>query len=219
MYLAFAILGGEPPAAAADEPQVQRLVGAAREGDREATRRLYTLHVKQVFRAVRPLCQNEAEAEDVVQETFIKVLGSLGRYRRRGQTRFVSWVLTIAMNVARKRLRHHKRVTATDPATLTASQVGGESPDPAGEAMDAQLRKQALLAALGELPERERQVVTLRYGAGLSAAEVGRVAGLSEANVRKICQRQRASLLDRIRALLAAPCISEEESHEQHQRV
>lgn len=202
MYLAFAILGAAPPATAADEPEVQRLVGAAREGDRRAARQLYSLHVRQVFRAVRPLCQGEAEAEDVVQETFVKVLSSLGRYRQHGATRFVSWVLTIAMNIARKGLRHHRREVAVDGHALDAREVPCGSLDPAGEALDLQLRKRALLAALAELPLRQRQVVTLRYGAGLSAAEVGRVAGLAEANVRKICQRQRASLLDRIQHLL-----------------
>ncbi len=60
----------------------------------------------------------------------------------------------------------------------------------------------AMLTALQELPERDRQVVTLRYGGELSVAEVAQVASLSEPNVRKICERRRAALLQRIRTLL-----------------
>ncbi len=204
MYLAFAILGAGPPATAADEEEVQRLVRRARDGSREAARRLYALHVSQVFRAVRPLCASEAEAEDVVQETFIRVLGGLGRYQRR-DARFISWVLTIALNLARKGLRRRSREAPLTPEDLEPGGHRGPNEDPAGEALDLRLRRRALLAALDELPGRERQVITLRYGAGLSAAEVGELAGVSEANVRKLCQRQRARLLERIKALLQPP--------------
>ena len=204
MYLAFAILGGPAPVAAAHEPQVQHLVAAARQGSQGAARQLYSLHVRQVFRAVRPLCFHDSEAEDLVQETFIKALGSLESYHRRPGTRFISWVLTIAMNLARKGLRHHRRVQAVAPEDLDArgGAVGQRPVDPAGDAMDLQLQKRALLTALGELSERERQVVTLRYGACLSAGEVGEITGLSQSNVRKICQRQRALLHKRLRSLL-----------------
>lgn len=205
MYLAFAILGAEPPATADDEEEVQRLVRSAREGSREAARRLYALHVSQVFRAVRPLCASEAEAEDVVQETFIRILAGLDRYRRRPGARFISWVLTIALNNARKGLRRRGREAPLGPSDLEGRGHERAGEDPAGEAMDLRLRKEALLAALAELPERQRQVITLRYGAGLTAAEVGEVAGLGEANVRKICQRQRAHLLERIKKMLRPP--------------
>ncbi len=63
---------------------------------------------------------------------------------------------------------------------------------------DAQLRKQALLKALAELPERDRKIVCLRYGAELSAEEVEEVTHVSAANVRKICERQRKALLERL---------------------
>jgi RNA polymerase sigma-70 factor, ECF subfamily len=205
VYLAFAILGAEPPATADHEEEVQRLVRDAREGSRAAARRLYALHVSQVFRAVRPLCASEAEAEDVVQETFIRVLGALGRYRRRPGARFISWVLTIALNLARKGLRRRGREVPLGPGHREGDLHEGADHDPAGEAMDLRLRKEALLAALAELPERQRQVITLRYGAGLTSAEVGEVAGVSEANVRKICQRQRAHLLERIKKMLRPP--------------
>ena len=60
------------------------------------------------------------------------------------------------------------------------------------------LLRRALLAALAELPERERRAVSLRYGAELPAAEVAELLGLSEANVRKICERARARLAERL---------------------
>ncbi len=68
--------------------------------------------------------------------------------------------------------------------------------DPEAEnAEDAVLKRRAVLAALATLPERDRQVVSLFYGAELSAEEVADVLGLSASNVRKICERQRKALL------------------------
>ena len=62
-------------------------------------------------------------------------------------------------------------------------------------------RKNALLEALAELPERDRAVLSLRYGGELSAPEVAQALGLSAANVRKICERRRAELLAKLAPL------------------
>ena len=75
--------------------------------------------------------------------------------------------------------------------------AAGESRDP-GDELDLARRKKALLEAMAELAPREREVVSLRYGAELTAAEVGAALGLGEANVRKICERQRKDLLERL---------------------
>jgi len=208
MLLVFAVLDGAatPVAPVADVPEdeVQRLVLAARGGDREAARRLYRLHATRLWRAVQPLCDADADAEDVVQDTFIKAFGALDRYEARPGVRFISWLSTIAMNTARKRARKLGRLKLVEPVELgRAREAAAEtSEDPAGEGLDRAKHRQALLRALDELPERDRQVVSLRYGADLSAAEVARALDLGEANVRKICERRRTSLETRIRALL-----------------
>lgn len=173
---------------------------AAREGAPDATRRLYDLFVGRVMRVARPLCRSQAEAEDVVQETFVQALAGLHRYTPRPGARFVSWLLTIARNTALKSARH-RRLVATDPADLDVAPEPG--PDaPVDHALDQHRRKRALLEALEALPERDRGVVTLRYGGGLSAREVGEITGLTEANVRKICQRCKGALLARVQERL-----------------
>lgn len=193
-----------PDASEASEEEVQRLVLAARAGDRDAARRLYRLHATRLWRAVRPWCPSDADAEDIVQESFAKAFAALDRYEARPGVRFVSWLSTIALNTARKRARKLGRLRLVEPAKLGAAQdrLATTADDPAGEHLDRARHREALLRALGELPERDQRVVTLRYGAELSAAEVARALDLSEANVRKICERRRATLTDRIRALL-----------------
>ena len=207
----FALLGGpgEPAASPADEREVERLVGAARGGDRAAGTALYRLHVRHVFRAVRSLVRDEGEAEDVVQEAFVRALTRLDRYRPREGARFVSWVAAIALNVARKRARWWRRAVPEDRAPKDDRAATGPEAD-AGEQLDLARRKAALLEALGELEPREREIVSLRYGAELSAAEVGAALVLGEANVRKICERQRKKLLERLREKLGDEGAEEE---------
>lgn len=198
----FALLGGPGEAASGvDEAQVEPLVDAARKGDRAAGTRLYREHVRAVFRAVRTLVRDEGEAEDVVQEAFVQALTQLDKYRPKEGARFVSWVSAIALNVARKRSRWWRRAVSEsdDAAKRKVETAAGEARDP-GDELDLARRKKALLEAMAELPPREREVVSLRYGAELTAAEVGEATSLSEANVRKICERQRKRLLERLEA-------------------
>lgn len=187
---------------AADEDEVQRLVDRARRGDRAAAGRIYRLHAKRVFRALRPLCRNDEEAEEVLQDAFIKALGALVRYRRRRGARFITWLLTISLNTARSRLRR-KPVTLvpTEPATL--ERLGPRTAN-LDDSDEDEARRAALMFALSELSDRDREIVTLRYGSGLNASEVGAVCGIREANVRKICQRRRDRLLRRVTEILSA---------------
>lgn len=189
MFVFFATFYTGPDEGPADDGEVQALVRAARVGNARAARRLYALHVARVFRSVRPWCASEAEAEDVTQDTFVRALGSLVKYEPREGVPFIAWVLTIAMNLARKGRARAAKVE--DDAEVE------DAGDSALSASDV-LMKRRLLAALAELPERERRIVSLRYGGELSADEVAEVVGVSAANVRKICERQRQVLLQRL---------------------
>lgn len=189
MFVLFATFYTGPDEGPADDAEVQSLVRAARVGNARAARRLYALHVARVFRTVRPLCASDAEAEDVTQDTFIRALGSLVKYEPREGVPFIAWVLRIAMNLARKgRARGDRHVDDGAAPVESSSSL---------QDVDVLLKKK-LLAALGELPERERRIVSLRYGGELSADEVAEVVGVSAANVRKICERQRVRLLRRL---------------------
>lgn len=181
MLLLFAtLLGGE--AGPVDEAEVQSLLVAARLGNARAARRLYALHVTRLYRALRPACATDADAEDVVQTAFVDALTHLGRYQPREGRRFLSWLVTLGLNRARKLHR----------ATRPAADSGDE---PVSGSEDEQVRRRALLSALATLPERDRTVLSLFYGAELTAEEVADVTSLTASNVRKICERSRRALL------------------------
>ena len=200
VLFAAAFVGAEPRGPApVDEAEVQRLVRLARTGDRAAANRLYAMHVARLYRVVRGLAQSDAEAEDIVQDAFVRALGALARYEPRAGHRFFGWLATIALNSARKRRARSGRLVLVGAAQDFAPRNAASDAAPDDERVAL---RQALCAALSELPERDRLVLVLRYGGELEAVEVARVVDTSEANVRKICERSRRAALARLRELL-----------------
>jgi len=196
----FAVLSRDPGGGAEPlaEEAILRLVEQARSGDAEARRTLYVQHVDRVFRTVRGMLRSDADAEDVTQDAMLAVLTSLHRYTPRRDARFAAWVTTIAVHTARRRFRRRRpELTATGELPDTPD----DGADPA-DALDRARQRAALLVALGELPEREREIVSLRYGAELNATEIGMAVGIEPATVRKMLERARTRLGDRIQALL-----------------
>ena len=180
---------GAPPG---DEAEVQAAVAAARAGDAAAARQLYQWFCGQVYRVLRPLVPSDADAEDIMQDTFIRALSQLDRYRCRPGARFVSWLITIARNAAFNRRRKEGRLEPLTPEAAPTATTGGLAE------LD---RRQALLVVLSEIPERDRWIIAMRYGAGLTANEAAQECGITAANVRQVTTRQRAYLRSRLQAL------------------
>ena len=181
------------------EEAIARLVEQARAGDTGARQGLYVQFVDRVFRAVRGMLRSDADAEDVTQDAMLTVLTSLHKYTARADARFAAWVTTIAVNTARRRFRR-RRPELTATGELPETPVEGSDP---AESLDRARRRRALLIALAELPERERVIVSLRYGAELNATDIGATVGIEPAAIRKILERVRTRLGARIGALLS----------------
>ena len=194
-------LGGDagPPAPLTDEA-IARLVEQARAGDTGARHMLYVQHVDRVFRTVRGMLRSDADAEDVTQDAMLTVLTSLHQYTPRAGARFAAWVTTVAVNTARRRFRR-RRPELTATGELPDRPDHGADP---ADSLDRERRRRALLTALAELSERERMIVSLRYGAELNASEIGVATGIDPAAIRKTLERARARLGDRLEALLGS---------------
>ena len=193
-------LGGdvEPPAPLTEDA-IARLVQQARAGDPGARQSLYVQYVDRVFRTVRGMLRSDADAEDATQDAMLTVLTSLHNYTARADVRFAAWVTTIAINTARRRFRR-RRPELTARGELP--ERPDDRPDPEDE-LDRGRRRRALLIALAELPGRDREIVSLRYGAELNASEIAAAVGAEPATVRKILERARTRLGARIEALLS----------------
>ena len=174
------------------------LIDLARTGDAGARQRLYTQYVDRVYRTVRGMLSSDADAEDVTQDALLTVITSLHTYRPRPDARFSTWVTAIAVNTARRRFRR-RRPELTPTGDLP--DLADEAADPA-EVLDSARRRRALVAALAELSERERTIVSMRYGADLNATEIAEALGLGAAAVRKVLERARARLAARLETIL-----------------
>lgn len=194
----FAALRADRDVEPLDEVTLARVVARARRGQGQAREMIYEQYVDRVYRTARAMLRCDADAEDVTQDALFTVLTSLHSYRPQAGVRFGAWVMTIAVNTVRRRFRR-RRPSLTDTGDLP--DIADDTSDPADE-LDRTRQKRALLQAVAELPDRERAIVSLRYGAELNASDISAALGLEAAAVRKILERARARLGERIDEIL-----------------
>jgi RNA polymerase sigma-70 factor (ECF subfamily) len=131
------------------------------------------------------------EADDVVQEAFVKAFRRLGDYR--GESGFRRWLLAIVGNEARNLHRSRRR---RDGLVLRAVVGGGPGPVPVdpSDSAEASERREHLVAALRRLDHRERDVLICRYLLDLSEAETAATLDLSKGTVKSRAFRALAKL-------------------------
>jgi len=151
----------------------------ANEADWDA---LYAEQLPRIYNFFRYRVGHGPVAEDLTSRTFEKAWIARRRYRR-DLARFSTWLMAIARNVA---VDHWRKQREHVPLDEMAHPHGGERPDEWAERRDDEERLNALLAAL---PDRERELVALKYGAGLTNRAIARQLGLTESNVGTILHR------------------------------
>lgn len=131
-----------------------------------------------------------ADAEDLTARTFEKAWRARDRYRR-DLGAFSTWLLSIARNVAADHLRTRRPFVALDEASSVAAT--GTPEDDAVRNSDGD----RLAALLPLLPERERELLAMKYGAGMTNRAIATATGLSESNVGTIVHRAVHTLRER----------------------
>jgi RNA polymerase sigma-70 factor (ECF subfamily) len=143
---------------------------------------VYAEQLPRVFNFFRYRLRDTAAAEDLTAQTFEKAWRSRHRYRR-DLAGFATWLLAIARNVAIDHARARREHAPLDGAADVAADATPESDE-------ARASDRARLAALlATLPERERELLALKYGAGATNRAIAEVMGLSESNVGTIIHR------------------------------
>ena len=162
---------------------------ASAPGSWERFESLYRSSRDDVYAYVMTLLRDPGAAEDVTALAFERAYRRRRTFdRRRGEER--AWLFGIARNAALDELRRRGRVAAlvTDPSddAVDADKVdeGGE-----GDECEVSLRRTAVQAALAQLSGREREIVALKFHAGLTNAELARVLGVSESNAGTLLYR------------------------------
>jgi RNA polymerase sigma-70 factor (ECF subfamily) len=143
------------------------LLARARAGDRAAFEQLYRWFERPVFTLALRICGSRVDADEVLQETMLKLWSGMGGFRGDGGSPFWGWLRQIAVNEALQRLRRERRLALE----LDGADIGDIAEDhapPPPAAADAQL----LQRALGELPAATRSVLWLYHGEGYTHEEI-----------------------------------------------
>ncbi len=154
----------------------------ARAGDADAFRRLVERHSRDVFRLAYRMTRNEHDAEDVVQEAFLRAYRNLDRFEQRSN--FGSWIYRIAANCAYDSLRARDRrqesahpVTIADESDGPIPELPSEAPTPDRLVFGGEVRRRVALA-MRRMSSLEKSAFTLRHFEGLSIEEIGRALDL-----------------------------------------
>lgn len=154
-------------------------VSRAREGDSEAFRLLVERHSKPIFRVAYRMTGNEHDADDVVQETFLRAYRQIGRFEERAN--FGTWLHRIAINCSldllRARGRHDKHHVHESEEGEMSRTIETTDPQPDRLLLSAELQKH-VLAALERLSGNERTAFVLRHFEGMPVEEIGKTLGI-----------------------------------------
>lgn len=168
-----------------DDSQLTELIGRARERDPEAYDCIIDAYGPRLYGYLYRLSGSREDAEDLLQEVFLRVVRTIGDYSHDG--RFEAWLFRIATNLVRDRARRAQRgprIARVDPAEAELGDGGGnwsgsgrgDEPGPDAPLILAE-DVDALQRALAKLSEPEREVVMLRHFADLTFAEIAEAMG------------------------------------------
>lgn len=179
----------------AEETELQ-LLEAIHSGEQTALRRLYDRYSDHVMAVALRYMSNRDEASDVVQDSFVKILTSIGQFHYQGEGSLRAWISRIVSNMAKDHLRGHKRYASVEnlkeePAETFAFEMNELSPD-------------VLKGMIGQLPANYRKVLNLFVYEGLSHKEIAQSLGVKESTSSSLYFRAKKMLARMIQHRLVA---------------
>jgi RNA polymerase sigma-70 factor, ECF subfamily len=176
-----------------DTELVALAIARTKEGERSALHFLYVRYSEDVHRYVKSIVRDHHEAEDITQSLFVKLMSAIQGYQARNVP-FAAWLLRVARNAALDSLRA-KRALPSDEIRISDE----------GRHLIAFERCQSLKDALAQLPPEQREVLVLRYIAGLQPREIAEVLNKTESSIHGLHHRGRRALKAALEELGAKP--------------
>ncbi len=176
------------------DPGDDELLLATAAGDREAFRHLMLRHSPPVLSLAQRILANAADADEVVQEVFLKVWVAAPKWQPDGAAKFSTWLYRVALNHCLDRRRRRVAKAALQEAEAT--------PDPTPGGLERAIGGQhatLVAAALAELPHRQRLALSLYYFGEVSGPEAARILDMSLTALESLLLRGRRALLKALR--------------------
>jgi RNA polymerase sigma-70 factor (ECF subfamily) len=170
-----------------------RVIQACQQGDREAFRLLFEAYKDRVFSIACYSLGDEATADDVTQQIFVKLMTRIGQFR--GDSEFTTWLYRLVINTCldeRRKRRRFLPVAEFDTVSNTANQRTPETKYARREVADS------VRQAIGGLKPKMRLPILLKYIEGLSYEEIGEVLGCSKGTVASRLNRAHKALAKRL---------------------
>jgi RNA polymerase sigma-70 factor, ECF subfamily len=172
-------------------------------GEKELFHELIRPYERMVYMTAFAIVKNEADAEDCAQSAVVNAYRNLEKFR--GNAKFSTWLVTIAVNEARQKLRKRKRASEDSLDEVVAGEEEAITPAPLTdwreiplEALERKELRGELRAAIAELPDIYRQIFTLRDLEELNVAETAAALGINENTVKVRLHRARMMLQQRL---------------------
>jgi len=164
------------------------LLAAIGRGDRDAFAVLVSRHARPMLALALRVTRNAAEADEIVQETFLKVWTLAARWQPDREARFSTWLYRVVLNASLDSQRRARGLPLD---------VAGDPPDSApggGDLVQARQRDQIIAEALSEIPSRQRAALALYYFADLSVPQAAEVMELTPTAVESLLLRGKRAL-------------------------
>ena len=182
-----------------------RIIERCKAHDMEAFDQLVDLYTRRIYNFALRLSGNPDDAEDITQETFIRVFNAVGSFR--GDATFSTWVFRIAHNVfldMRKMVKAHPQTSLQDVVELDESEVTRQIEDTAplpDEVAQTSELSRILMDAINSLPDYQRAMVVLYHTQRKSYEEIAEIMGLPIGTVKSRLNRARLALKTKLEPL------------------
>lgn len=168
----------------------QELLNGCREQNRLAQKRLYDVFSGKMFAICLRYTKNRADAEDVIQDAFIKIYENIGSFR--GESPLEFWIRSIVVNTALKHLRKQKNWVELDDIETKENELSG------AETVLSGFQSAQLMNFIQELPSGCRTIFNLYAIEGYQHNEIGKLLGISEGTSKSQYARARTLLQQKL---------------------
>lgn len=168
--------------------------------DRAFLEELFNVHSSRMYRAAMKILENKQDAEDAVQDTFIKIYGNIDKFRVISGDELILLIIIYTRNTARDILRRRNtalRHTVSDNLSEDKEAAVYDIPDNSSDPLEIVISRESIRETakmIDELPEAQRDVIILRYRFEMSEREISAALGISETAVSSRILRAKEKL-------------------------